>query len=263
MMDPILEQFREEVGKVRLLPARVPLISSASGKWMTEAEASDPIYWTRQIRQPVRFHAARQELAQQPDRILLEVGPGRALGTLARHPAYHVSEQVVLSSLGLSRETHKDFASLLTALGQLWLEGVAVNWQGFYAHERRSRVPLPTYPFEKKRYWIDPPKIPEANPPQRFPLSGPAEERLSEAPRAAIQPILQPSLIESPKADEVLSSATVLEKIMSEQLQVMARQLEVMSDCQPSHDGAEAAAASTSVLPGRVHDCSQSKDEIS
>jgi len=263
MMDPILEQFREEVGKVRLLPARVPLISSASGKWMTEAEASDPIYWTRQIRQPVRFHAARQELAQQPDRILLEVGPGRALGTLARRPAYHVSEQVVLSSLGLSRETHKDFASLLTALGQLWLEGVAVNWQGFYAHERRSRVPLPTYPFEKKRYWIDPPKIPEANPPQRFPLSGPAEERLSEAPRAAIQPILQPSLIESPKADEVLSSATVLEKIMSEQLQVMARQLEVMSDCQPSHDGAEAAAASTSVLPGRVHDCSPSKDEIS
>ena len=241
MMDPILEQFTEEVRKVRLLPPRVPFISSSTGKWITEEEATDPIYWTMQIRQPVRFHAARQELAQQPDHILLEVGPGRALGTLARHPSYHVSEQVVLSSLGLSRETHKDFASLLTALGQLWLEGVPVNWQGFYARERRCRVPLPTYPFERKRYWIDPPTSP--------------------GPRAAAEPILQPLTIESPKPDEVLSHATVLEKIMSEQLQVMARQLEVMSYCQPSHDGAEAPADSTSLLPGRVNGCSQSKDE--
>jgi acyl transferase domain-containing protein len=262
MMDPILEQFMEEVRKVRLLPPSIPVLSSCTGKWITQAEATDPIYWTMQIRKPVRFHTARQELAQTPGHILLEVGPGRTLGTLARHPSYHVSEQVVVSSLDLSRETHKDLAAMLTALGQLWLEGVPVNWQGFYAHERRSRVPLPTYPFEKKRYWIDPPKIPEANMPQRFPLPGAAEERLSEAPRAAAEPILQPSTIESPKPDEVPSSATVLEKIMSEQLQLMARQLEVISYCQASQIGAEAAADSTSLLPGRLNGCSQSEDEV-
>ena len=168
----------------------------------------------------------------------------------------------MLSSLDLARETHKDIAAMLTALGQLWLEGVPVNWQGFYAHERRSRVPLPTYPFEKKRYWIDPPKITEADKPQRFPLPGPAEEQLSEAPRAATEPILQPSRIESPTSDEVPSSATALERIMSEQLQLMAQQLEVLSYCQTPYNGAEAAADSTSLLPARANGCSQSKDEL-
>jgi acyl transferase domain-containing protein len=260
MMDPILEQFMEEVRNVRLMPPGIPFISSSTGQWITQEEATDPIYWTTQIRKPVRFHTARQELAQHPDHILLEVGPGRALGTLARHPSYHVSEQVVLSSLALSRETHKDFASLLTALGQLWLEGVSVNWQGFYVHERRCRLPLPTYPFEKKRYWIDPPKTPEANKPLQSASPGLAEKRLSEAPRAATEPILQPLTIESPKPDEVSSSATVLEKIMSEQLQVMARQLEVLSYCQESHDGVEAPADSMSLLAGQG---TQSKNEIS
>lgn len=257
MMDPILEQFAEEVRKVRLSPPSIPVLSSSTGKWITQTEATDPFYWTMQIRNPVRFHAARQELAQNPGHILLEVGPGRTLGTLARHPSYHVPEQVVLSSLALARETHKDLADMLTALGQLWLEGVPVNWQRFYAHERRSRVSLPTYPFEKKRYWIDPPKIPEANKPQKSLLSGPAEVRLSGAPSAATEPSLQPSTIEGPKPDEVPPSATVLEKIIAEQLQIMAQQLEVMSYCQ-----VEAPADFTSLL-GRVNGGSQSKDEIS
>jgi acyl transferase domain-containing protein len=258
MMDPILEQFMEEVRKVRLLPPRIPFLSSCTGKWITQAEATDPMYWTMQIRRPVRFHTARQELAQNPGHILLEVGPGRTLGTLARHPSYHVSEQVVVSSLELSRETHKDFVAMLTALGQLWLEGVPINWQGFYAHERRLRVPLPTYPFEKKRYWIDPPSIPDANMAQRLP--GPAEERLSEAPRALTEPVLKPSTIESPRQEGVQSA--VLEKIISEQLQLMARQLEVMSYCQTSDNGVEATADSTSLFPNRVNGCSQSKGEL-
>src|SRR5205823_667138 len=62
----------------------------------------------------------------------------------------------VLSSLSHARETENDQASLLNALGRLWLAGSAVDWRGFYSHERRHRLPLPTYPFDRKRYWIEP-----------------------------------------------------------------------------------------------------------
>jgi len=263
MMDPILEQFTEEVRKVRLLPPRIPFISSSTGTWITQEEATDPIYWTMQIRKPVRFHTARQELAQNPDHILLEVGPGRTLATLARYPSYNLSEQVVLASLAFSRETHKDAESFLTALGQLWLEGVPVNWQGFYAHERRSRVSLPTYPFERKRYWIDPPKILEANKPLRSSTTGFTQKQLTEAPRAMTQPGPQPSLTESSKNGEIPTSATVFERIMSEQLDVMARQLEVLGYCQAPHDGPEAQVDPMSRPAGGGGCCSRSKNEIS
>ena len=225
MMEPILDQFTEEVRKVRLLPPNIPFISSSTGKWITEQEATTPIYWAMQIRNTVRFHTARQELAKLPDHVLLEVGPGRTLATLARHPSYNLTEQVALSSLPFSRETRKDIASMLTALGQLWLEGVPINWQGFYAHEQRSRVALPTYPFERKRYWIDPPKIFEAQELLRSSLRVPGEEPLPKVPIAAVQSVPQLSLAES-----------AFERIISEQLQVMAKQLEVL-DCEALHEG--------------------------
>jgi acyl transferase domain-containing protein len=234
MMDPILERFTEEVRKLRLSPPRIPFISSSTGTWITQEEASDPTYWTMQIRKAVRFNAGRQELAKIPDHILLEVGPGSTLTTLAKHPA-HNAEQVVVASLASSRETHKDVEALLTALGHLWLEGVPVNWQEFYADERRYRVALPTYPFEKKRYWIDPPKTAVAD---KSPQS------LSDAPASPTEPAVQqsqslavsPSVTENSSADEVPRSAILFERVMSQQLQVMARQLEVLTYCQVSDE---------------------------
>jgi acyl transferase domain-containing protein len=171
-------------------------------------------------------------------------------------------KQLVLSSLELSRETHKDVASLLAALGQLWLEGVPVNWHGFYAHERRSRVALPTYPFEKKRYWIDPPKIIEANKPLRSLPMGLSEKQPSEALTAVTQPILESSLAETSTGDEIPTSATVFERIMSEQLEVMARQLEMLSYCATSQEGPEKPAAAHPVLAGQGNGCSRSKNAI-
>jgi acyl transferase domain-containing protein len=236
MMEPILDQFTEEIRKVRLLPPSIPFISSSTGKWITEQEATNPIYWAMQIRNTVRFHIARQKLAKHPDYVLLEVGPGRTLATLARHPSYNLAEQVTLSSLPFSRETRKDVASMLIALGRLWLEGVPINWQGFYAHEQRSRVALPTYPFERKRYWIDPPTIFEAPELLRSSLEVPGEEPLPKGPIAAVQSVPEFSVAESAKTDEGPGSAIAFERIISEQLQVMAKQLEVL-DCEALHEG--------------------------
>ncbi len=150
MMEPILEPFEKEVSKVRLNPPKIPFISNFTGTWITAEQATDPNYWAKHLRSCVRFSEGISALLQEPNRILLEVGPGHTLSTFAKKH----SEPIALSSLRHPQEKHSDVAFLLNTLGKLWLSGVNVDWLGFYAHERRHRLPLPTYPFERQRYWI-------------------------------------------------------------------------------------------------------------
>ncbi|EEF63276.1 hybrid non-ribosomal peptide synthetase/type I polyketide synthase [Pedosphaera parvula] len=158
MMDPILEPFTDLAAKVPHRASQIPWLSTLSGNWMTADDVADPRYWSRQLRQTVRMADGLQQLIQDPQRILLEVGPGQTLSTLARQQPEKESEQVVLASLHHSQEEGHDFATLLNSLGRLWLNGVGIDWNAFYQDERRLRVPLPTYPFERKRYWVDPTK---------------------------------------------------------------------------------------------------------
>ena len=157
MMDPILAAFSEQVKRVQLHPPEIPYISNVTGTWITDEEATNPTYWVKHLRQTVRFAEGLAELLKEPDSILLEVGPRRTLSTLAKRQP-DITEQVVLRSLPHPREEQSDLACLLTTLGHLWIAGGTIDWQGFYAHERRHRLGLPTYPFERQRYWIDPPK---------------------------------------------------------------------------------------------------------
>lgn len=150
MMEPILEPFIKEVEKVKLNPPQIPLISNVTGTWITDEQATDPNYWATHLRQTVQFSAGISTLLQ-PNYILLEVGPGRSLVTLAKKH----SHSLTLCSLRHPQEQQSDVAFLLNALGKLWLYGVQVNWSGFYSHESRHRLALPTYPFERQRYWIE------------------------------------------------------------------------------------------------------------
>ena len=158
MMEPILEPFTERVKQVTLKPPQIPYLSNVTGTWITAEQATDSNYWRQHLRQTVRFAEGLQELLKEPAQILLEVGPGKTLSTLARRHPDKQAEQVVLSSLRHPQESGSDVAFLLNAVGQLWLAGVKVDWSGFYTHEQRHRLPLPTYPFERQRYWIEPPK---------------------------------------------------------------------------------------------------------
>ncbi|HYG64726.1 MAG TPA: SDR family NAD(P)-dependent oxidoreductase, partial [Thermoanaerobaculia bacterium] len=158
MMDPILPAFEAAVRKVTLRAPRLPYLSNVTGTWITAAEATDPGYWVRQLRGTVRFAAGVGELLADPDRVLLEVGPGNALATAARqHPARR-PEQAVAVSMRHPKEPKDDLEVLLAAVGRLWLAGVEVDGDAFWAGQRRRRVPLPTYPFERKRFWVDPKK---------------------------------------------------------------------------------------------------------
>ncbi|GAA6624131.1 SDR family NAD(P)-dependent oxidoreductase [Scytonema sp. NUACC26] len=150
MMEPIIEPFIKEVKKVQLNSPQIPFISNVTGTWITTEQATDPNYWARHLRQPVQFAAGISTLLQEPNPILLEVGPGRSLCTFAQKH----SDSPALCSLRHPKEKQSDVAFLLNTLGKLWLHGVQVDWSGFYANEHRHRLPLPTYPFERQRYWI-------------------------------------------------------------------------------------------------------------
>ncbi|BAY23355.1 beta-ketoacyl synthase [Calothrix sp. NIES-2100] len=152
MMESILEPFRQEVTKVKLHPPKMPFISNVTGTWMTNQQAIDPNYWVKHLRQTVYFSTGIYELIKQENRILLEVGTGRTLSTFAKQ---HSTANVIVSSLPHPQEKQSDVNFLLNSLGRLWLSGISINWSVFSGKERHQRIPLPTYPFERQRYWIE------------------------------------------------------------------------------------------------------------
>ena len=156
MMEPILDQFVRQFSRIRLNAPSVPFISNLSGKWIAKNEATDPEYWAGHLRHSVRFADGIGELLTDRSRIFLEIGPGTTLSSLVRQHASFTREHLVLPSLRHPHDAQSDVAFLLHTLGRLWLNGFAPDWKGFYTHEQRQRMPLPTYPFERKRYWIEP-----------------------------------------------------------------------------------------------------------
>ncbi|HZB43698.1 MAG TPA: condensation domain-containing protein, partial [Pyrinomonadaceae bacterium] len=155
MMEPALAPFAERVGRVRLSAPRIPFVSNLTGTWVTPAQATDPDYWAQHLSGTVRFADGVGELLKEPESILLEVGPGRMLSSLARQHPSKSTAHVVLSTLPHPSEQVPEQSHLLGALGKLWLAGKGIDARGFYRDERRRRVPLPTYPFERQRYWVE------------------------------------------------------------------------------------------------------------
>ncbi|MES2278519.1 MAG: amino acid adenylation domain-containing protein [Bacteroidota bacterium] len=156
MIDSIIEPFKALVAKVKLSAPRIPIVSSMTGKWLSEAEAVNPAYWANQMRQPVEFVEALKTANDEPNRILLECGPGNILSNLAKGQVDKTKEQVILPCV--TENTTSDYNGILSTLGYLWLNGIAPNWPVFYAGQSRNKVALPSYAFDHKDYWIAPGK---------------------------------------------------------------------------------------------------------
>ncbi|HEY2739197.1 MAG TPA: SDR family NAD(P)-dependent oxidoreductase, partial [Thermoanaerobaculia bacterium] len=140
------------VAKVRLRAPRIPFLSNVTGTWITAAEAQDPAYWVRHLRAPVRFADGVRALLAEPDRLLVEIGPGNALAALVRQQD---ERRLVAGSLRHPQDQQPDLAFLLRNAGRLWLAGAAVTWPTHLAGQPRRRLALPTYPFERQRYWLE------------------------------------------------------------------------------------------------------------
>ncbi|MGH1365045.1 MAG: amino acid adenylation domain-containing protein [Calditrichia bacterium] len=155
MVEPILAPFRKFLEGVTFNAPKLRFVSNLSGTWITAEEAKNPDYWVKHLRQTVRFADGLSCLLQDEQCVLLEVGPGRTLSSFARqHPAKK-DTHIIGSTLRHPREQVPDLPFLLNNVGLLWAANAALNWQEFLGAGRR-RVPLPTYPFERKRYWIEP-----------------------------------------------------------------------------------------------------------
>jgi amino acid adenylation domain-containing protein len=154
MVEAVVEPLAKLCRGLKLNAPAIPYISNVTGTWITEEQTMDPAYWAAHLRQTVQFSQGLTELAKLPGAILLEAGPGQGLCSFARHLPQPPPAVSCLNGSG-----EEEQASVLEALGKLWLAGVSVDWEGFYGKERRRRIALPTYPFERKRFWIEPKAI--------------------------------------------------------------------------------------------------------
>ena len=155
MMEPVLGPFLERVRQAAPKPPSQPFVSNVTGTWIQPSEATDPEYWALHLRQTVRFEQGLETLLGDGPRVLLEVGPGNTLATLAKRHPQRTREHDVLSSLRHPEESVEDLRFLLDTVGRLWLAGVEPDWRMLHGEQARRRVALPTYPFEHQRYWIE------------------------------------------------------------------------------------------------------------
>src|SRR5690606_16481691 len=156
MMDGAVAPFRAEVAALALQAPSIPIVSTATGDWLGAGEATSPDYWARHLREPVRYSAAAARLLEAGSgRALLEVGPRNTLVSLARQQPL-LQEKKVAAVASLGAEPEGEHVALLEAFGQLWASGAALDPAMLDRRQRRRRVRLPTYPFEKTRYWVEP-----------------------------------------------------------------------------------------------------------
>jgi amino acid adenylation domain-containing protein len=156
MMDEAVAPFRDEVAATTRAAPRIPIISTATARLLDADSATSADYWARHLREPVLFAQALAAVCDSPARVLLEVGPRATLAGLARqHPSTRAQGIVAVASLGDAATDEPQ--RLREAAGALWCRGVAVDVARFDRRTRRRRVRLPTYPFERSRYWIEAP----------------------------------------------------------------------------------------------------------
>jgi acyl transferase domain-containing protein len=156
MLEPVLEEFRTFLKGLEFNEPTLPFVSNVSGTWIRPDEATDPEYWVRHLRHTVRYSEGLDALLEDPERILIEIGPGRVMSSLASMHPLKTAGTAIVSSLRHPKENVCDQALLLDRLGRVWMAGGTIDWSGFYVDETRDRVPLPTYSFDHQRHWIEP-----------------------------------------------------------------------------------------------------------
>jgi acyl transferase domain-containing protein/thioesterase domain-containing protein len=156
MLDPILGRFGDYLRRIKLSPPRIPFLSNRTGTWITAEQATSPEYWVEHLRHTVQFSRCAARLLEDPNCIFLEVGPGRTLSALLRQQPSYRPEQASIPSLRHPDEQVNDHEFFLTAYGRLWACGRELDSKLLWPGERRQRVSLPTYPFQRQRYWIEP-----------------------------------------------------------------------------------------------------------
>ncbi|MEM9272462.1 MAG: type I polyketide synthase [Cyanobacteria bacterium P01_F01_bin.143] len=150
LMEPMLEEFAQIASQISYYQPKIPLVSNVTGEIITE-EIATAEYWVRHVREPVRFADSMQVLAEQGCNIFLEIGSKPILLGMGRQIIPDNSE----SWLPSLRPQEDDWQQILISLGQLYVQGIDIDWASFSQNFRGNKITLPTYPFERERYWIE------------------------------------------------------------------------------------------------------------
>ncbi|MEM9365120.1 MAG: amino acid adenylation domain-containing protein [Planctomycetota bacterium] len=172
MMDSVVDPFATFVSQFELQAPVTPIMSTVTGRWLSDAEAMNPHYWAKHLREPVRFSDAVRSLWDpelgDPSRILLELGPRKTLATLAKQHAVEPKTQLAMSTLSDHANEHAEWHGTLQAVAQLWTAGVSIDWSKLSTDgepvSRATHLSLPTYAFQRERYFIEPATVPSRNP---------------------------------------------------------------------------------------------------
>lgn len=155
MMDGILSEFEKELRRVSIKPIQIPFISNLTGKPATDAEISRPKYWSDHLRKTVMFAAGIETLLEKKNSVFVEIGPGKTLSSFVRAHQLRSREHKVVGLVRHPREAGNDLHFLLSALGELWCNGLQPDWTAFYENQSRRKVSLPTYSFDKIKYPVN------------------------------------------------------------------------------------------------------------
>ncbi|MFN5202532.1 MAG: SDR family NAD(P)-dependent oxidoreductase [Gemmatimonas sp.] len=156
LLDPILDEFEQFLRTLTFGAPEIRFVSNRSGDWMSTADATSPRYWVRHLRETVNYAAGLDVILRDPEAIVLEVGPGRSMTHLVQqHPGRGAGHLLLSTQPGTSDpQVSEALPSLLSAVGSLWCHGVEVRWPVQLGEAQGCRVPLPTYPWERQRYWV-------------------------------------------------------------------------------------------------------------
>ncbi|MEV8391601.1 MULTISPECIES: type I polyketide synthase [unclassified Streptomyces] len=149
LMEPMLDAFRAVVAGLAFREPSVPVVSNLTGEMATTAELTDPGYWVRHVREAVRFGDGVRALAGRGVRTFLELGPDAVLSALVPESV----QDPAVTALPVLRKDRSEEIAAVTALAGLYARGVAVDWAGLFAGTGARRVELPTYAFQRERYW--------------------------------------------------------------------------------------------------------------
>lgn len=215
MMEPVVTPFADHLKTVTLREPEIPIISSVTGEVLSAQQATDPMYWARHLTQTVRFTEALENLLTQSDSVLLEVGAGQTLGTLARQHAACPKDRVILSTCAHSGRSTDSASHFMLTLGRLWQSGVTLKWPALYEDQQRKRVHLPTYPFERIRHWFE-----EA--------SGEGSPTEQDVPAASTPPAHHDTDAADSNAERISLNFTssITEQVIAQQLEIMKQQLD-------------------------------------
>lgn len=187
-MEAAAKQFADICRNHEPQAPKTPIISNVSGTWLERDALRDGSYWGQHLRHTVRFREGVNTLCGDANMLFLEVGPSLTLASLVRHSQARQDHHRVIACLGrLERETGQakvaESTHLLKSLGELWREGVTLDWKAFYQGETRLREPLPSYPFAKTRYWVEPDYLKRGEPrKQPGPVQEPEQTELDAPP---------------------------------------------------------------------------------